>query len=337
MKKNLLLIFLSSSCLFVNAQNKQVGISRPMSNSGLPNSERTATDTLYWTNTAASPTFINSVNGGYVCGVNGYGDKAKVQGFELATSPSGGTPVTVEEVLIWFGGKTVTNADTVNSTLKINVYYMNGPGTTTAGTENVAPNTILSTISVPVNDVDTGTTLTTGGNIFAFSSPVWVGGNFGVGVDFSTILAGDTIGLVSSSDGDAGQTEHSWEKFSTGAWHTMFQSWPLDIDFAIWPIIDRAPQGTTEFSLNGVSINQNFPNPASGVTTLNYELAENANNVLVQVLDSKGKLVAKFNEGKKQAGKYNLTLDVSNFAAGNYYYTIQADGKRMGRKMQIIK
>lgn len=337
MKKNLLLIFLSSSCLFVYAQNKQAGNSSPMNNGGLPNSERTATDTLYWTNTASSAVLINSVNGGYVCGINGYGDKAKVQGFELATGPSAGLPITIEEVLIWFGGKTVTNTDTVNSTLKINAYYMNGSGTSTAGTVNSAPNTILSTITVPINDVDTGTSLTTGGNIFAFSTPVWVGGNFGVGVDFSSVLAGDTIGIVSSTNGDAGQTELSWEKFSTGPWHTMFQSWPLDIDFAIWPIIDNAPQGTREVSLNGVSINQNFPNPASGITTLNYELAENANNVQIQVLDSKGRLIVKLDQGKKQAGKYNITLDVSNYAAGNYYFTIQADGKRMGRKMQITK
>ena len=207
MKKNLLLILLSSGALLVNAQSKQIGNSRPMSNAGLENFQRTPTDTLFWTNTSASPAFIGSQNGGYVCGVNGYGDKAKVQGFELAATPSAGAPVTVEEVLIWFGGKTNTNPDTVNSAVKINVYYLNGPGTSTAGSVNTAPNTILSSLTVPVQDVDTGSTLADGGNIFNFGGPVWVGGNFGVGVDFTSVMAGDTIGLVSSTDGDAGQTE----------------------------------------------------------------------------------------------------------------------------------
>ena len=117
----------------------------------------------------------------------------------------------------------------------------------------------------------------------------------------------------------------------------MYQSWPLDIDFAIWPIIDRAPQGVNEVMLNGVSISQNMPNPASSITTINYEIADQAKNVTIHILDAHGKLVSKFNEGAKAAGKYNLSLDVTNFAAGNYYYTIQADGKRMGRKMQITK
>jgi hypothetical protein len=337
MKKNLLLTILSSSCLFVNAQNKQIGNSRLMSSVGFENFQRTPTDTLYWTNTAASPTFINSQGGGYVCGINGYGDKAKVQGFELAATPSGGSPITVEEVIIWFGAKINTNQDTVNSAVKVNVYYLNGPGTSSAGSVNTAPNTILSTVSVPVNDLDTGSTLAEGGNIIAFGAPVWVGGNFGVGIDFTSVLPGDTIGMVSSSDGDAGQTELAWEKFSTNAWHTMLQSWPLDIDFAIWPIIDNAPQGVNEAILNGVSITQNMPNPASSVTTINYQIVDNAKNVTIHILDSNGKLVTKFNEGAKTAGKYSISLDVSNYASGNYYYTIQADGKRMGRKMQVTK
>lgn len=337
MKKNLLLILLSAGAFLVNAQNKQIGSSRPMSGVGFENFQRTPTDTLYWTNTSASPTFINAQGGGYVCGINGYGDKAKVQGFELAATASGGAPITVEEVIIWFGAKVNTNPDTVNSAVKVNVYYLNGPGISTAGSVNTAPNTILSTLSVPVNDIDTGSTFADGGNIFAFGAPVWIGGNFGVGLDFTSVLPGDTIGIVSSSDGDAGQTELAWEKFASNAWHTMYQSWPLDIDFAIWPIIDRAPQGVNEVMLNGVSISQNTPNPASSLTTINYEIADNAKNVTIHILDSNGKLVTKYNEGTKSAGKYNLTLDVTNYSSGNYYYTIQADGKRMGRKMQITK
>lgn len=329
-------MFLSTGFLFASAQNKQAGTSRPMNHNGLLNSERIATDTLYWSNAAANPAFINAVTGGYVCGNNGYGDKAKVQGFDITATPSAGAPITVEEVLIWFGGKTQTNPDTVNSALKISVYLMSGTGTSSTGSVNTAPSTMLSTIKVPINDIDTGS-LAEGGNIFQFDTAIWVGGDFGVGVDFTSVLAGDTIGMVSSSDGDAGLTELAWEKFASNAWHTMYESWPLDIDFAIWPIIDRAPTGSEEILLNGVSISQNFPNPSSGITTINYELAEPANNVLIQLLDAKGKLVVKLDQGKKQAGKYNTTIDVANLSAGNYYYTIQADGKRMGRKMQIIK
>jgi hypothetical protein len=341
MKKNLLLILLSTSFMYANAQNKVVGTGRPMNLSGYHNSQRTATDTLYWINTDSAPITYTAPNGGYVSGINGYEDKAKVQGFDLSASPSAGAPVTVDEVIIWFPAKQVTNPDTLNSLLKVNVYYMNGPGTAKIGGANTAvttaPGTILSTVSIPMNDVDTGFAAADGFNLIQFDSPVWVGGNFGVGIDFSSVLAGDTLGMVSSTDGDAGQTQLAWEKFSDNTWHTMFQSWTLDVDFAIWPIIDRAPQGLNDVLLNGVSLSQNYPNPSVGLTSINYELAANSKNVQIQIIDAKGKLIAKFDEGQKVAGKYSVTVDVTNYAAGNYFYTIQADGKRMGRKMQITK
>lgn len=338
MKKIYVTLLLLSSISLIQAQNKTTSFVQPMSNGLIEsNPSRVATDTLYWTNTAAAPVLIGSANGGYVNGVNGYGDKEKVQGFLLDMGPSFGAPISIEEVLVWFGAKELTNPDTINSKVTFKVYNLNGNGTSTAGAVTNAPGTVVASIAIPINQVDTGSATVDGLNLINFGFPVWVGGDFGVGVDYSTILAGDTIGMVSSTDGDAQSSEMAWEKWNTNAWHTMLQAWPLDIDFAIWPIIDNAPQGVEEIAINGIKLYQNNPNPANGNTTIGYELSQSASNVILKVLDAKGKEVLSFNEGAKSFGKHNITIDSSILSSGNYFYTIQADGKRFAKKMCVTK
>ena len=338
MKKIYLSLFLLSSVSLIQAQNKSTSFVKPMGNGLMEiNSSRVATDTLYWTNPSALPVLIGSVNGGYVNGVNGYGDKEKVQGFMLDFGPSFGAPITIEEVLVWFGAKEVTNPDTINSKVTFKVYNLNGAGTSTAGAVTNAPGTMVASISIPINQVDTGSATVDGLNLINFGFPVWVGGDFGVGVDFTSILAGDTIGMVSSTDGDAQSSEMAWEKWSSNAWHTMLQAWPLDYDFAIWPIIDNNPQGVKEIAVNGIKLYQNNPNPANGVTTISYELSQSVGNVIIRVLDAKGKEVLTFNEGSKSFGKHNVSIDSSVLSSGNYFYTIQADGNRFAKRMVVTK
>jgi hypothetical protein len=97
MKKIYVTLLLLSSISLIQAQNKTTSFVQPMSNGLIEsNPSRVATDTLYWTNTAAAPVLIGSANGGYVNGVNGYGDKEKVQGFLLDMGPSFGAPISIE-------------------------------------------------------------------------------------------------------------------------------------------------------------------------------------------------------------------------------------------------
>lgn len=82
-------------------------------------------------------------------------------------------------------------------------------------------------------------------------------------------------------------------------------------------------------------LGQNMPNPAAGVTTINYELFQNG-SVVLEVFDITGKVVYSANEGQRGAGAYALQLDTEEFNAGIYTYTLTVDGERLTKKM-IVK
>ncbi len=89
--------------------------------------------------------------------------------------------------------------------------------------------------------------------------------------------------------------------------------------------------------VNGVnfSLGQNMPNPANGITRINYEL-NSADAVTFEVRDITGKLVQTMNLGTQAAGKNTLELNVEQFEAGIYTYTLTVGGERLTNRM-IVK
>jgi len=293
--------------------------------------ERTPTDTLGLNEFFnGSPTLYSSTNGGYVAGNNGYGDKVKAQMYLL----SQGT--IVEEILFWFGGKTETSGNS-NSKVVAKLYNSEGAGTTTAGAITTgAPGAILSSVDMFLSDIDTAGNFT----VAVLSAPVIVSTDFAVGADFSTLAPGDTAGIVSTADGDAGQTELAWEQWSDNTWYTFLESgsgWGLDLDLAIWPVVDNNSASIEDQGFfNGIKLTQNQPNPAGKETTILYELQNNA-KVTFEIYDVTGKKVVSINEGLQDKGRHNINLTTEKLASGTYYYTLKADNNRITKKMVITK
>jgi hypothetical protein len=315
------------------AQGKQSLAAKPVANNHTPSSAAvlTPTDTLWgnlmnWT----QPSLIGSVNGGYVVGNNGYDDKQKAQTFINTT------PLNVEGAIYWFGAKEVTSGSST-SAVKMRVYSMNGTGTSTQG--NVAaPNTVLKSDNVAITMVDTSSSLATP-YIHTFSSPVWVTGDFAVGFDVTALAAGDTIGLVHSADGDAAGSELAWEQWSDNTWHTFYDpnNWDLDIDLAIFPIVEMNTSIEEQGFINGIKLATNQPNPFNGTTVISYELANATENVSFMVFDATGRVVKNISVGDKAAGKYTIELSSEGLAAGTYYYTLKAGKSGISKKMIVTQ
>ena len=85
----------------------------------------------------------------------------------------------------------------------------------------------------------------------------------------------------------------------------------------------------TEFLLN-----QNIPNPAKDMTTINYSLNSNA-VVSFSITDISGKEVLSVIEGAQNAGVHAVNLNTSSFSSGTYFYTISVNGKGATRKMIV--
>lgn len=337
MKKIYTILAAFAVVLSANAQGRLVSGSISVSNAGIPavSAGRTVTDTIFnasdYNASATGVTIYSSGNGGYVCGNNGYGDKAKVQAF---TNTIGS--IAVEGAIIWFGAKEHDGTATV-SKIMVREYSLTGAGTSTAGAVTNAPSTVNASLDVLFPMIDTGTSFATGAMPYMFATPVLTGLDFGIGVDFTGLGAGDTVGLVSWTDGDAMGADMAWEKWSDNTWYTMFQAWPLDIDFFIWALIDDNPSGIEEGYINGVNLSQNTPNPAVNNTVISYNLENNTNNVSLMIFDVTGKMVKTFNEGNKPAGKYSVNVATADLTAGVYYYAITAGKGRIAKKMIVTK
>ena len=65
-----------------------------------------------------------------------------------------------------------------------------------------------------------------------------------------------------------------------------------------------------------------YPNPFKTTTRIRYKLAEEGNNVRVEVTDALGKKIAIYEQGKKPAGEYFIVFDKPNLAAASYYVRV---------------
>jgi hypothetical protein len=81
---------------------------------------------------------------------------------------------------------------------------------------------------------------------------------------------------------------------------------------------------------------QNYPNPFNSRTEIEYFLNRDG-DVLLEVFDLAGSLVATLQHGKQTAGKYVLQWNPETFASGIYFYRLRADGSIQTKKMILLK
>lgn len=261
---------------------------------------------------------------GYVTGTNKYGDKEKAQKY---TSPSGSN-WKVTSVVALVMSKTPTS--TQNTTIKI------------YGVSSLFPSSLLGT-SLPVRiNAFAANNYTT----YTFASPVALGASpkFAVSFVIPTTPTSDTTIVYSTQAGLAVCTSKitdslSLELLSDGTtWHSLQRSYgtpELKIDLYLVPVLDNATSIDDIATIENVSLGQCYPNPAIGMTTINYELAQNANNVKITIMDVSGKVTNIFNEGNQSLGKHNVVFNASDLSCGVYFYAIDVDGVRFARKMIV--
>jgi hypothetical protein len=89
---------------------------------------------------------------------------------------------------------------------------------------------------------------------------------------------------------------------------------------------------------------QNYPNPFNPSTNLQFDLPVKS-KVTLRLFNTLGQEVRKILDAKEyEAGRYNVLLDLTNYAAGVYFYEISAtslEGKsvnfRQARKLVLVK
>lgn len=79
---------------------------------------------------------------------------------------------------------------------------------------------------------------------------------------------------------------------------------------------------------------QNYPNPASGATTVKVNIRE-ASEVALSVVNMMGQQVLEVAPRTMLKGMNEITFDVSDLASGTYFYTVKAGNATVSKKMLV--
>lgn len=194
-------------------------------------------------------------SGGYLYGNNADSMTVCAQGYSNLNN----TPIRVLGVLLWFGGKQSDAGGSPTSKVMVKAWGVspnNSYNTDSSGTFNntvtnwSGPNATINTPDASADILYTNIDTLSNLNYVSFAVPPTYVGDFAVGVDFSSLAAGDTAGLVSDGPNDAYNLDYAYH-FYQNKWFVTDQlfsppgapdygSGMLDNNIAIWAVIDTA-------------------------------------------------------------------------------------------------
>lgn len=103
-------------------------------------------------------------------------------------------------------------------------------------------------------------------------------------------------------------------------------------------LVSASPDNANNITSLNFDMGQNYPNPTTGNTRIDWELMVPATNVQFSITDINGRTVVAKDLGDRPAGKQEaIELNLNNLAAGTYQYGITIDNERIVRKMVITK
>ncbi len=346
MKKIYILSMLAASLLCCSAIAQRV---HPTAKAGFTPTAKAQSSTLR-TAATSSDTLTSHWNGtytlytvdtGYMCGQNKYGDKAKMQLFDnvYGVTPFG----TITDLLFTFGWAEGNPASHITATI-----WGNAINATTNADE---PGSIIGSVNILYSAIDTSaagfikieSALDTVfyNAVGHFATPVTIPATnkFWAGFSF-TYNAGDTVALYTTRDGDFPDAgSYTFEQWGDGTFNSFndgtTSSWQSNVALAVFPVVSHST-GMNNLTPNNINLLQNEPNPFSSNTNIKYEL-NTASQVSLEITDILGKRVAVISEGMQSAGKHQIAFNGASLHAGMYFYTLRAGNQSITKKMVIAE
>jgi peptidyl-prolyl cis-trans isomerase B (cyclophilin B) len=149
---------------------------------------------------------------------------------------------------------------------------------------------------------------------------------------FSTFLKSVNVGVnYNTIVGLQGSTTYYWRVKSTngGNWSGYSPVWNFSTTM-------NASIHNLTFTENGYRLDQNIPNPSSGQTIIKYAVPGKG-TIQIRLYDVSGNEIATILNEEKNKGEYQITLDMSKYATGTYFYTMQAGDMSDTRKIVLEK
>ncbi len=106
----------------------------------------------------------------------------------------------------------------------------------------------------------------------------------------------------------------------------------------IYNVLDSSPligiSENTNKTVGNINVSTCYPNPASGLTTIQVELFREM-NVSMEITNLTGQKVMEIPAKAMQAGSHTLTLDASALGSGVYFYTVKAGNESVTKKLIV--
>ncbi len=303
---------------FQNSFSQKTAIPTSVKGIGLLWGNKSITDTLWNGFKGYTPTVYESPNGGFLSGNNGYGDVAKGQIFPLIES------IHVSGAIFWFAYK-AQNATGSAVSFKYHITDTIIPGNVPLN----VPNTLLDSITVNLDNIPADTTFENGAFIWIFDSPIATFDNYCFSVFFDELNDGDTLALFNSTDGQTIFQNRSIE-FWNGRWRSILNNWDVDVDFAIFPLVDSTNVGVFENNL--LRSFTTFPNPFVDQINLKIDNAQMpiGQNMLIEIFDLNGQKV----HTEYTQFEDNISISIQNLKPGVYF--LRLNGNSLSSR-RIIK
>lgn len=263
-----------------------------------------------------------------------------------------GTNLVISKVILLAAEKKMTSTSgTSNVTVRLwdmlpNKARHYNSATQTFTADAMGPNAIKATAVVPISAIDTtwATSASYPWTVVTFSTPVMTNKNFAIEVNCATLALGDTVGFISDAKNSQAGADLTFHRYWFGG--TSYSFWlctdggvfadgGLDNSIAFFAILDAGTAVTEYF--NGTKLNALYPNPSTDKATIEYALENDSKAVALVVYDAKGQKVFDQSYGNQAAGSYKVSLDASSYAAGSYYYQLQANGRNITKEFVVTK
>ncbi len=204
-----------------------------------------------------------------------------------------------------------------DATLKaINVRFQGGTGGTAVGTEVYAKIYSIDASGEFQWEGESDYVILTAANLNTnFVMPLLSPVNLVAGNTYLAVVGSAGGGLRVANGGKSEPQTTFFLDLSDGTWYYSTNTPIVRLNFD--PVISVV-ENSAEVSISDV-----YPNPSTGVTTIDYSLANSA-EVHVNITDLTGKVIYTVNEGTVAEGTHAVSFDAASFASGVYYVTVTA-------------
>lgn len=113
------------------------------------------------------------------------------------------------------------------------------------------------------------------------------------------------------------------------------QEWGRYDNVEITPVVTKV-NGPINDLPTSFQLGQNYPNPFNPTTEIQFGV-DRPGNIDLSVYDVLGQRVATLARGYYRPGKYRVSFDAAEFAAGVYFYRLQTENRSLTRRCMLVK